>query len=160
MTSAGDTILFEGGGPIEPRTGFRKPTWRLGAADLQLSSGQYCDVFLDAMVESDGIRRCRDRQGRTLAMPVAGTPIDWNRNGVIDATPVDLWTNQREHFLLPGKSQEPVLPGFEARRQQDHPDWNIMLLEFGPFGLTDPYVRQGIVHVLSKNRSVQGEFTW
>lgn len=164
MTSAGDTILFEGGGPIEPRTGFRKPTWSLGAADLQLSSGQYCDVFLDAMVESDGIRRCRDRRGRTLATPVAGTPIDWNRNGVIDASPVNLWTNQREYFLqLPGggETQDTVQTGFDVRRQQDHPDWNIMLLEFGPFGLREREVEDRVVHIQSQNRSIQGDrFTW
>lgn len=163
MTSAGDTILFEGGGPLDPRTGFRKPTWSLGPSDLQLSSGQYCDVFLDAMVESDGIRRCRDRQGRTLATPVAGTPIDWNRNGVIDASPVDLWTNQREYFLqLPGggKTQDSAQSGFDVRRQQDHPDWNIMLLQFRPFGQRASATRPFTVFSVDRRESVQGGFKW
>lgn len=163
MTNADDTILFEGGGPIDPRTGFRKPTWSLGPADLQLSSGQYCDVFLNAMVESDGIRRCRDRTGNTLATPVAGTPIDWNRNGVIDPDPVDIWAEQKKHFMrfpANGKTQEPVLQGFLVRRQQDHPDWNIMLLELRPFGQPASATRPFTVFSVDRGESVQGGFKW
>lgn len=45
--------------------------------------------------------------------------------------------------------------------EQDHPDWNIMLLDFGPFGLQESEVEDRVVHIQSQNRSIQGDrFTW
>ena len=76
---------------------------------------------------------------------------------------MNLWVNQSVWFLrLPkGKTTVSTDSGFVAQVQQDHPDWNIMLLEFGPFGLRESDVKARVIHIQSQNRSIQGVgFTW
>lgn len=159
-TGFGDTILFEGGGPIDRRTGFRKPIWRLVPHDLGFSSGAYCSVSLATMVESAGISRCRDRHGSVLAVPEPGTPIDWNQNGMIDPAPVDLSMNQPGWFMRLNGLGDPVSKAFSTSIQQDDPDWNIMLLGKWAFGQDASLVDPRRVMIQSQGRSIQGEFKW
>lgn len=123
------------------------------------------------MKEWEGISRCRDSHGQELATPLAGTPIDWNQNGIIDMTPVDLFGSplcsgwdcggdmEVPFFVKLNGEANPLNVAFDVARQQDHPDWSIISLEKGPYGSWDP-VDPLIKFLPDSRKSLIGEFTW
>ena len=166
-TAATDTVLYEGGGPLDPRTGFRKVKASLTVRDIRFSRGIYCDITLDGLKEWEGISRCRDQHGRELSAPVSGTPIDWNQNGVIDLQPVDLYGSCQKspcigdqevpHFVRLQSESEPVLGAFHEPYQEDHPDWTIIALWSGPYGWR---TRRDPIFVQSTGRDMKDKFSW
>lgn len=91
QTSLSDTVLYEDGGRVDRRTGFRKVRAQRTLQDIRFSPGENCDLRVDSLLEYEGISICRNRRGELFPTRIVGTPIDWNQNGVIDLQPVNLW---------------------------------------------------------------------
>ncbi|MCB9497013.1 MAG: hypothetical protein H6686_09045 [Fibrobacteria bacterium] len=133
-----DTLLAWEAGPLDPRTGFRRPRTEVSMEDIHFSRGLYCPLKLDSLVESEGISLCRTPHGDTLPFQQSGTPIDWNQNGVIDAGYVDLWGQNGENgvpwFLAPSSVDTiPASQSLPSRIQYDENDWVTWMQETDPF---------------------------
>ncbi|MCB9495367.1 MAG: hypothetical protein H6686_00580 [Fibrobacteria bacterium] len=138
LATSDDVLISWESGPLNPSTGFRQPREFFAMQDLHFSRGLYCTLHLDSLVESDGISVCRTPHGDTLAVPVKGTPIDWNQNGIIDDLPIDLWGQDGE-LAIPWfqvfTAHDAIPPGrvFAYHLQSDENDWVVWKNETVPF---------------------------
>jgi hypothetical protein len=132
-TIASDTVLYEDGGSIVRRTGFRKIRANRTLQDIRFSPGQHCDLRLDSLIEFDGISLCRNRRGEPLPVRETGTPIDWNQNGVIDMQAVDLWGTAGEASVPWFLELTTGRPIFRSIRQFDRNDWVLWATTEKPF---------------------------
>lgn len=126
LTTTGDTLLYQEGGPLNPRTGFRQLRASVTIADLRYSRGVYCSLDLQRLDERTGISICADIRGTRLAAPILGTPIDWNQNGVIDASPVDLWGTDSAGTWFQSAFRTPWYHAKDVKIHRDMNDWNTM----------------------------------
>jgi len=168
--SPDDTILYESGGPLDTRTGFRKPRTQLTVADIGYSAGVYCDFPLDSVKEWEGLAKCRDRHGRLLAAREWGSPIDWNMNDTIDMHPVDLYggthcygyqdcagMKEIPYFIKFLGTEDSVRGAYPYRVQTDNLDWTDVEIRSFPYAYINPARRIGII---SSNHSLGGKYRW
>jgi len=126
--------------------------------------------MLDSIKEWEGLANCRDRHGRSLAVRELGTPIDWNRNRVIDMVPLDLFGNkicyatdacagdkETQAFIQIMGTAETGRSPFPYRVQTDDVDWNTMAITVGQYGLPIGYP---VIGQIDTKHSIWRACTW
>lgn len=159
LTTLDDTLLYQDGGPLDPRTGFRQPRGNVTIADLRFSRGVYCSLDLQGLDERTGISVCADIRGTRLAAPILGTPIDWNQNGVIDAAPVDLWGTDSGSVWFQSAFRTPWYHAKDVKVHRDMNDWATMMLANEPFiGVEGG--RPFTIRLPDRGKDVKGVAVW
>lgn len=160
-TTLTDTLVYRDAGPLDPRTGFRKIRGTRTNADLRYSRGIYCKLDMRALNEATGISICADARGTPLPDTIHGTPIDWNQNGVIDAQPVNLWSNSGDWFLRIADSGKPLyITSWEWPESIDENDWTTMQLNCHPFIGSDPWKEPFMILLQDRGHDLMGVTSW
>jgi len=116
---ASDMPSRAGDGPLDLTTGYRirYPLNTVFASDFRYSRGRLCLQDLMQLDERRGLSICKER-GLSIPQQDFG-PIDFNANGIIDANPVDLYSDslhvRRKWFWI----------GVD-RYQIDRDDWALL----------------------------------